>query len=101
AYPTIHQHGSFEENWEQMNAMNFVFVPNGLTTEVLETYFDQCYRTFYSRRDVLRGLAMMMLREPRFAGRLASNAVLYLRNKSGAARNFFRRDVPAELKQSA
>jgi anaerobic magnesium-protoporphyrin IX monomethyl ester cyclase len=101
AYPTILKHGSFEENWEEMNAMNFVFVPNGLTREVLETYFDQCYRTFYSRHDVLKGLAMIMLKEPRFMGRLASNAVLYLRNKSGAARNFFRRDVPAELRPSA
>ena len=98
AYPTILKHGSFEENWEEMNAMNFVFVPNGLTAEILETYFDQCYRAFYSRHDVLRGLALMMMREPRFLGRLASNAVVYLRNKSGAARNFFRRDVPAELR---
>ena len=101
AYPTIHSHGSFEEKWEEMNAMNFVFIPNGLTREILETYFDQCYRTFYSRHDVLRGLAMLMLREPRFLGRLASNAVLFLRNKSGAARNFFRRDVPDELKAGA
>ena len=31
AYPTILKHGTFTENWEQMNAMNFVFVPNGLT----------------------------------------------------------------------
>lgn len=98
AYPTIHQHGTFEENWEQMNAMNFVFVPNGLTEEILETYFDQCYRAFYSRHDVLAGLARIMLREPRFLGRLASNAFVYLRNKSGAARNFFRRDVPVELR---
>src|SRR5512143_2690139 len=66
AYPTIRQHGSFVENWEEMNAMNFVFVPTGLTREILETYFDQCYRAFYSRHDVLRGLALMMMREPRF-----------------------------------
>jgi radical SAM superfamily enzyme YgiQ (UPF0313 family) len=98
AYPTIHSHGSFVENWEEMNAMNFVFVPNGLTTKILETYFDQCYRTFYSRPDVLRGLALLMAREPRFLARLASNAFVYLRNRSGAARNFFRRDVPAELR---
>ena len=36
-----------------MNAMNFVFIPTGLSAEILETYFDQCYRSFYSRRDVL------------------------------------------------
>ena len=27
-----------------MNAMNFVFIPNGLTEEILEEYFDRCYR---------------------------------------------------------
>lgn len=101
AYPTILKHGAFTENWEQMNAMNFVFIPNGLTEETLETYFDQCYRTFYSRHDVLRGLAGIMLREPRFLWRLAQNAALFLRHKSGAARNFFRRDVPAELRPQA
>jgi anaerobic magnesium-protoporphyrin IX monomethyl ester cyclase len=101
AYPTIRTHGTFTENWEQMNAMNFVFVPNGLTEEVLETYFDQCYRTFYSRHDVLRGLAGIMLREPRFLWRLVQNAALFLRHKSGAFRNLFRRDVPAELRPQA
>jgi anaerobic magnesium-protoporphyrin IX monomethyl ester cyclase len=101
AYPTIQRHGAFTENWEEMNAMNFVFVPNGLTTEILETYFDQCYRTFYSRHDVLRGLAGIMLREPRFLLRLAKNSALYLSRKSGAARNFFRRDVPEELRPHA
>ena len=98
AYPTIHQHGRFEENWEEMNAMNFVFVPEGLSVEILETYFEQCYRTFYQRHDVLRGIAGLLIREPRFLLRLASSASTYLRNKSGAARNFFRRDVPAELR---
>src|SRR5262249_41853047 len=33
AYPTIHSYGSFEEDWEQMNAMNFMFIPNDLTRE--------------------------------------------------------------------
>lgn len=101
AYPTILKHGTFTENWEQMNAMNFVFVPNGLTEEVLETYFEQCYRTFYQRHDVLKGLAKIMLQEPRFLLRLAQNAWIYMRHKTGAARNFFRRDVPAELRPQA
>ena len=27
AYPTIREHGTFVEDWERMNAMNFVFIP--------------------------------------------------------------------------
>ena len=37
AYPTVRSYGAFDENWEQMNAMNFVFIPNGLSEAVLET----------------------------------------------------------------
>jgi anaerobic magnesium-protoporphyrin IX monomethyl ester cyclase len=81
AYPTIRQHGRFEEDWERMNAMNFTFIPNGLNENVLEDYFDYCYRAFYSRPDVLWGLCRLLLREPQYARRLASAAVVYLRNK--------------------
>ncbi len=56
AYPRVREHGAFEENWERMNAMNFVFVPHGLTEQVLESYFHRLYSIFYSRPDVLRGI---------------------------------------------
>jgi radical SAM superfamily enzyme YgiQ (UPF0313 family) len=86
AYPTIHEYGRFAENWEQMNAMNFVFVPTGLTAEMLESYFDHLYRIFYSRPDVLKSLARMLYEEPKFAKRLGSSAVAYLRGKFAAGR---------------
>ena len=41
-----------------MNAMNWVFVPNGLTPGDARALPSAArYRTFYSRRDVLWGLA--------------------------------------------
>ena len=66
SYPTVRQYGSFAEDWERMNAMNWVFVPQGLTAEVLERWFRRAYRTFYSRPDVLRGLVRSLAAEPRF-----------------------------------
>ena len=86
AYPTIHQHGHFVEDWERMNAMNFVFLPHGLSEDALETYFDHCYRAFYSRPDVLWGLARMFMAEPRYIARFAASAGLYLRSKYGEGR---------------
>jgi anaerobic magnesium-protoporphyrin IX monomethyl ester cyclase len=84
AYPTVHRHGRFAEDWERMNAMNFIFVPNGLTEDLLETYFDYCYRTFYSRADVLWGLCRLLVREPQYLQRLAVAAAVYLRTKIAA-----------------
>jgi len=72
SYATVRSHGTFDENWERMNAMNWVFVPHGLTAETLERAFRLAYRTFYTRRDVLWGLAKTLAGEPRFLRRLAT-----------------------------
>jgi radical SAM superfamily enzyme YgiQ (UPF0313 family) len=66
SYPHVRAQGAFREDWEQMNAMNWVFLPTGLTAETLERYFRLAYKTFYSRRDVLWGLAKTLVGEPRF-----------------------------------
>lgn len=86
SYPTIRQFGEFREDWEQMNAMNFVFVPHGLTEDLLQDYFDHLYRTFYRRPDVLWGLARLFLGEPRFLKRFAASAVHYLSAKYAEGR---------------
>jgi radical SAM superfamily enzyme YgiQ (UPF0313 family) len=72
SYPTVREHGTFEEDWERMNAMNWVFVPRGLTPEVLEGYFRRAYRTFYGRPDVLWGLVRTLAGEPRYLRRVAT-----------------------------
>src|SRR5262249_33332916 len=86
AYPTIREHGTFDENWEEMNAMNFVFIPKGLSADLLEEYFDHLYRCFYSRPDILLGLARLLLQEPRFMRRLAGAVSVYIRGKFAAGR---------------
>ena len=88
AYPTIRSYGSFDEDWEQTNAMNFQFIPAGLSEEVLETYFDHLYRTFYSRPDILWGLAKLLVREPTFMKRLAASSAVYLRRQFAAGHCF-------------
>ena len=81
AYPTVRDHGSFEEDWERMNAMNFIFLPKGLDQVTLEDYFHRLYRGFYSRPDVLWGLARMMAGEPGFLRRLLAAAPAYARGR--------------------
>jgi anaerobic magnesium-protoporphyrin IX monomethyl ester cyclase len=72
SYPTIRERGRFTEDWERMNAMNWVFVPHGLTPERLERAFRRAYTTFYTRPDVLWGLARTLAMEPRFLRRVAT-----------------------------
>jgi radical SAM superfamily enzyme YgiQ (UPF0313 family) len=86
AYSRIRQYGAFTEDWERMNAMNFMFIPTGLSEETLETYFDHFYRVFYSRPEVLRGLARLLWQEPKYMKRLGASAVVYLRGKFAAGR---------------
>jgi radical SAM superfamily enzyme YgiQ (UPF0313 family) len=72
SYPTVRAHGAFDEDWERMNAMNWVFVPHGLTPVALERAFRRAYRVFYTRSDVLWGLARTLAGEPRFLRRVAT-----------------------------
>ena len=54
--------------------------------ETLEAYFDHCYRAFYTRPDVLWGLARLLAREPRFIRRLAASARVHVRSKFSEGR---------------
>ena len=78
AYPTIQQYGTFTEDWERMNAMNFIFIPNGLNEEILEEYFARCYRAFYTRPRVLWGLARSFAAQPSYIPRFLGYARAYL-----------------------
>jgi hypothetical protein len=43
SYATVREHGRFVEDWERMNAMHWVFVPHGLSPEILERAFRRAY----------------------------------------------------------
>ncbi len=45
-YRTIHEEGVFEEEWELMNCLNFVFVPRGISSKA---HLDDLYRQFMKR----------------------------------------------------
>lgn len=48
-YQNIKEYGNFEENWELMNCLNFVFVATGFTKERLEARYKEFYRRYYER----------------------------------------------------
>jgi anaerobic magnesium-protoporphyrin IX monomethyl ester cyclase len=63
-YERIHELGEFEENWEKMDCMNFVFVTKGMTRERLEELFEEFYRRHFSRAKVLWDFFTMLWRSP-------------------------------------
>lgn len=77
-YSTIHQHGYFEENWELMNALNFVFVPNGLTQNKLEERYREFYRRYFTRPKILLNYASMIWKSPHSWMRFLKNIFVFL-----------------------
>jgi anaerobic magnesium-protoporphyrin IX monomethyl ester cyclase len=75
-YENIHELGEFEEDWEKMDCMNFLFVTKGMTRERLELLFQEFYREHFKRYKVLWGYVTMLWRSPdswlRFIGNFAN-----------------------------
>jgi radical SAM superfamily enzyme YgiQ (UPF0313 family) len=63
-YDTIRDHGCFDENWELMNATNFMFVPAGITRERLDECHREFYRRYFSRPGTLLNYASMIWKSP-------------------------------------
>jgi len=72
-YERIHELGEFNEDWERMDCMNFLFVTRGMTRERLEQLFAEFYRRHYSRPKTLLGIAAMSWKSPDSMRRLFMN----------------------------
>ncbi|MCA1794220.1 MAG: B12-binding domain-containing radical SAM protein [Desulfobacteraceae bacterium] len=56
--------GTFEEDWEKMDCMNFSFIPRQMTIERLDELFIDFYRTHFMRFPVLLGYLSMIWKSP-------------------------------------
>lgn len=63
-YCDIREHGSFEENWEKMNALNFSFIPKGFTKDRLDELHQEFYRRYFSRPAILWNYTQMIWKSP-------------------------------------
>lgn len=56
-FPTILEHGTLDDDWRKMNALNFVFVPNGFQSKAeLDLLYNQYVKRFYSSPEWRRKL---------------------------------------------
>ncbi len=63
-YEKIHELGTFDEDWEKMDCMNFQFITHGMTRDELENLFKVFYQRHFSRNKVLLGYAAMLWKSP-------------------------------------
>ena len=63
-FRTLHQFGEFTEDWDLMNCMNFVFIPNGMTKPQLEELYNRFIRSFYRRSRIHWGYTKMLWQSP-------------------------------------
>jgi radical SAM superfamily enzyme YgiQ (UPF0313 family) len=78
-YENIHDLGTFDEDWEKMDCMNFLFVPYGMKKERLDELFIEFYKAHYKRPKVLMGYVGMLWKSPDSWLRFASNLTSFLK----------------------
>jgi len=63
-YANIHNLGTFEENWEKMDCMDFVFIPHGMTKKKLDRLYVNFYRSHFKRPRTLLAYLSMIWKSP-------------------------------------
>lgn len=63
-YENIRDLGEFDERWEAMDCMHFLFIPRGMTRPQLERLFKEFYRRHFMRARILRDYTTMIWRSP-------------------------------------
>lgn len=69
------------EDWRRMNGMNFVWSPEGLSTEQLDRAYQRLLLSFYFRPGVLHHYVLLTLRHPAHLARLLRFGLGYARAK--------------------
>jgi radical SAM superfamily enzyme YgiQ (UPF0313 family) len=81
-YQTIHDEGVFEEKWELMNCLNFVFVPRGIESkERLDELYNRFIKHFYTGKNWTRKFGPLMFKSPHSTYRIFRNLPTFLKIK--------------------
>ena len=66
-YDRVHEFGTLDSNWENMNLLNAVFVPKGLTRKDLENAQKELINRFYLRPRILADYIVRLMQRPSLA----------------------------------
>jgi anaerobic magnesium-protoporphyrin IX monomethyl ester cyclase len=82
-YQTICEEGTFEEKWELMNCLNFVFVPKGIESkERLDELYNQFLKKFYTGKNWVRKFGPLLFKSPHSMLRMIRSLPTFLRIKN-------------------
>jgi len=82
-YQNIETEGSFEEKWNLMNCLNFVFVPKGVQSkERLNNLYNQLIKNFYTSRNWISKFGWLCFKSPHSTYRLIKNFNHFLKIKN-------------------
>lgn len=77
-YDTIGQYGKFEDNWDRMNFVNPVFIPEGFDQKGLEKAIQDSYKKFYLRPKIILSF-LRRIKSPASFFNLLKNFVAFLK----------------------
>lgn len=78
-YDKAHELGTFEEDWEKMDCMHFLFIPHGMTKELLDKLYVRFYVKHLARPRMLLSYVTMIWRSPDSWKRFLKNIGGFLR----------------------
>ena len=79
-YQSIREEGTFEEKWELMNCLNFVFVPKGIASKQrINELYNLFVTRFYTHKNWIRKFPGLLFKSPHSAFRLIKNLPTFLR----------------------
>jgi radical SAM superfamily enzyme YgiQ (UPF0313 family) len=82
-YKTVRDEGTFVENWELMNCLNFVFVPKGIESkDRLDDLYKQFIKRFYTGKNWIRKFWPLMFKSPDSTYRMIRNLPTFLKIKN-------------------
>ncbi len=71
--------GTFDEDWEKMDCMQFLFVPKGITKQRMEELFIDFYKSHFKRNKVLWGYVSMIWKSPDSWKRFMKDAIGFVK----------------------
>ncbi len=73
------RYGAFDHDWRKMNLLNIVFVPSGLSRELLSRYRKRMLREFYLRPQIVRSYLNRIIRNPRLVLTVTKGAAAFFK----------------------